>query len=62
MLDVLFIAAVFGAAIWATVSIARSREALLHKAIWCLLVLFVPVIGFLAWLIAGPKSRLIPLQ
>lgn len=42
--------------IWALVSIIGSGSSDGRKAIWVLLVFFLPLIGFLIWLIAGPKS------
>lgn len=42
--------------VWALVSIIGSRASNGRKAIWLLLVFFLPLVGFLIWLIAGPKS------
>lgn len=43
--------------IYAIVSIGGSRESTLSKVIWIVLVLVLPVLGFLLWLLFGPKSR-----
>jgi len=43
-------------ALWAVFSIAQSSASPLGKAIWVVFVLFVPFIGFVCWLIFGPKS------
>jgi len=43
--------------IWAVVKVAQSRASSLAKLIWILLLLFVPLLGFILWLIIGPKSR-----
>jgi hypothetical protein len=43
-------------ALWAVFHIAQSKEGPLGKAIWIVVVLFLPLIGFLAWLIFGPKK------
>ncbi|MAY89090.1 PLD nuclease N-terminal domain-containing protein [Arenibacterium halophilum] len=42
--------------IWALVSIIGSSTSTGKKVLWCLLVLILPVVGFLIWLIAGPRS------
>lgn len=43
--------------IWALVSIIGSGASTGSKVLWCLLVLILPVIGFIAWLLAGPRSN-----
>lgn len=42
--------------IWAIVSIIGSGASTGSKVLWTLLVLLLPVLGFIAWLIAGPRS------
>ena len=42
--------------IWAIVSTFQSRSSTGKKVIWIVLVLVLPVIGFVVWLLAGPKS------
>ncbi|MBY6006498.1 PLD nuclease N-terminal domain-containing protein [Salipiger bermudensis] len=42
--------------IWAIVSIISSGASTGSKVLWTLLVLILPVLGFIIWLIAGPKS------
>lgn len=42
--------------IWAIVSILGSSTSTGKKVLWVLLVLILPVVGFLIWLIAGPRS------
>lgn len=42
--------------IWAFVSIIGSRVPTGNKVLWCLLVLLLPLVGFLIWLFAGPRS------
>ncbi|EPX85053.1 PLDc N-terminal domain-containing protein [Salipiger mucosus] len=42
--------------IWAIVSIIGSAASTGAKVLWVLLVLVLPVLGFIIWLIAGPKS------
>jgi hypothetical protein len=43
-------------ALWATFNIAQSRASPLSKAIWIVLVLFIPFLGFVAWLFFGPRT------
>ena len=43
--------------IWALVSIVTSGATTGGKVLWCLLVLILPLVGFIVWLIAGPRSR-----
>ncbi len=42
--------------IWAIVSILGSGASTGGKVVWTLLVLVLPVIGFIIWLLAGPRS------
>jgi len=41
-------------AIYQTLTSSASTAA---KAIWTLVIILLPVVGFIAWLIAGPKDR-----
>jgi hypothetical protein len=43
--------------IWAIVHIIGSTASTGAKVLWVLLILFLPVLGFIIWLIAGPRSR-----
>jgi len=43
--------------IWAIVSTFQSRASTGKKVVWTVLVLVLPVIGFILWLLAGPKSK-----
>lgn len=43
--------------IWALVSIVGSEAGTGAKVLWCLLVILLPILGFLIWLIAGPRAR-----
>lgn len=43
--------------IWAIVSIIGSGASTGGKVIWTLLVLVLPVIGFIAWFFAGPRTN-----
>ncbi|MCL5777520.1 PLD nuclease N-terminal domain-containing protein [Limibaculum sp. FT325] len=42
---------------WAIVSVLGSGRPAGAKAMWTALVLMLPVAGFLAWLMAGPRER-----
>jgi len=43
--------------IWALVSVLSSPASVAEKVLWALLILVLPLIGFLLWLIAGPRAR-----
>ncbi|MEL6914084.1 MAG: PLD nuclease N-terminal domain-containing protein [Pseudomonadota bacterium] len=45
-----------GLNLWALISVIGSRESTGAKVLWCLFILVLPVIGFLAWLLFGPRS------
>lgn len=42
--------------IWAIISIFSSGASTGGKVIWTLLVLVLPVIGFIIWFFAGPRA------
>lgn len=42
--------------IWAIIKVIQSGAPGLHKVLWILLILVLPVIGFIIWLLAGPKG------
>ena len=41
--------------IYAIIRIVQSGEEPLWKAIWIVIVLFLPVIGLILWFLLGPK-------
>lgn len=43
--------------IWAIVSTFQSDASTGKKVFWIVLILILPVIGFLFWFFAGPKSK-----
>ena len=43
--------------IWAIVGTFQSSASTSKKVIWIVIVLLLPVIGFILWLFAGPKSK-----
>lgn len=42
--------------IYAIINIAGSSTDPLKKAVWIVLILVLPVLGFVIWYFAGPKS------
>ena len=42
--------------LWAIISIIGSAETTGKKVLWVLLVLLLPLLGFIIWLIAGPRA------
>ena len=42
--------------VWAIVSIVTSSAGTGSKVLWILLVLILPLIGFIIWLVAGPRG------
>jgi len=43
--------------IWALVSIIGSAATTGSKVLWILLILILPVVGFIIWYFAGPRGR-----
>lgn len=43
--------------IWAILNVVQSRVSNLKKAIWIVLILVLPLLGFILWLLLGPRSR-----
>ena len=43
--------------IWAIVSVVQSGLTTGKKVLWILLILFLPVLGFIIWLLVGPRGR-----
>ena len=42
--------------VWAIVNIFQSSASTGSKVLWTVLVILLPVLGFIIWLIAGPKT------
>jgi len=42
--------------VWAILNIFQSSESTGTKALWTVLVLVLPVLGFVIWYFAGPKT------
>lgn len=47
---------VLALSLWAIISIVGSDATTGRKVLWCLFVLVFPVVGFIVWLVAGPRS------
>ena len=43
--------------IWAIVKVAKSSAGPLPKLLWILILLFMPLLGFILWLLLGPKGN-----
>jgi hypothetical protein len=42
--------------IWAIINIVQSSVDNVKKVLWILLVLILPVVGFIIWLVIGPRG------
>jgi len=42
--------------IWAIISTVSSRAGVGSKVLWVVLILILPLLGFILWLLLGPKS------
>ena len=56
MFEGLFGLLVLVADVWAVINIFQSSESTGTKALWIVLVLVLPVLGFVIWYFAGPKT------
>ena len=43
--------------IYAIYQVLTSAASTAAKVIWTLVIIILPVLGFIAWLIAGPKGK-----
>lgn len=48
--------------IWALISIIQSGATPLEKLIWILVILLMPLLGFILWYLFGPGSKTFPLR
>lgn len=46
-----------GLCIWALIHVVGSSASAGAKVLWILLLFFLPVAGFVIWLILGPRQR-----
>ncbi len=42
--------------IWAIVHVVGSRDSAFKKVIWIIVILLLPILGFILWLIFGPRA------
>ena len=43
--------------VWAIISVVNSDRSTGNKVLWVLLILVLPVAGFIIWLLFGPRSQ-----
>lgn len=48
--------AVLALDIWAIINVVGSRATTGVKLLWVLLIVILPIIGLIAWFVAGPRS------
>ncbi len=44
-------------AAYAILQVVTSAETTVNKTVWTLLILALPVIGFIIWVVAGPRTK-----
>ncbi len=45
--------------IWAILNIVQARASNMTKLLWIVIVLLLPVLGFIIWFFAGPRGKVI---
>ena len=43
--------------VYAIFQVATSNETTPNKTVWALLIVFLPVLGFIVWVVSGPRGR-----
>ncbi|HEV2614558.1 MAG TPA: PLD nuclease N-terminal domain-containing protein [Gammaproteobacteria bacterium] len=43
--------------LWAIISVINSTHVVANKVFWVLLILILPIAGFIIWFLLGPKSQ-----
>jgi hypothetical protein len=43
--------------IWAVTRVIKSASNRESRGLWIVLIVFIPVVGLLAWLLVGPKAK-----
>lgn len=43
--------------IWAIIHVAGSKSTPVHKTLWILLIVLLPLLGLIIWFFAGPRQR-----
>ena len=56
MFEGLFGLLILVADVWAILNVFQSSESTGSKVLWIILVLVLPVLGFVIWYFAGPKK------
>jgi Phospholipase_D-nuclease N-terminal len=41
--------------IWAIVNVVSSHRSVLNQVIWVVIILLLPILGFILWAILGPR-------
>jgi Phospholipase_D-nuclease N-terminal len=57
MVESLIGLAILIADVWAIVSIFQSAATTGKKVLWIVLVLLLPVLGFILWFLLGPRGK-----
>ncbi len=47
---------VLAADVWAIVNVLQSADDTTRKVLWTIAVIVFPVLGFVVWLLAGPRT------
>ena len=47
----------FVCALYAILQVVTSSETTVNKTVWTLLIIVLPVIGFIIWIVAGPRTQ-----
>jgi hypothetical protein len=55
-LEIVFGLIVLALDIWAIINIVGSAATTGAKILWALLIIVLPIIGFIIWFFAGPRS------
>jgi hypothetical protein len=55
-MEFLFGLIIFILDIWAIINVIQSRESGLAKLVWFLVILFLPLLGLIAWFFFGPRK------
>ena len=42
--------------LWAIISTINSHKSVGKKVLWCLIVILLPILGYLLWLFFGPRA------
>ncbi len=43
--------------LWAIISVIGSSASTGRKVLWSLLIILLPIVGFVIWLLMGPRSK-----